>query len=237
MSNFVKQIRLQMRSLADPERAEKSRGYFKSEAIASDEFLGISVPKIRLLVKEHPDLSFEELAAFLDSDIHEERLFGLLVMVRQFGKGSETRKQDIYRLFLRKIDRVNQWDLIDSSAPYIVGPYLKDRTKRKIYELAKSKNIWRRRIAMLSTFAYIREGVFEDALAIAELLLNDSEDLIHKAVGWGLREIGERDLLAEEAFLRRHAAIMPRTMLRYAIEKFTPSKRERYMKEKDKKRK
>lgn len=225
-------IRKQMQGLANPKDAEILQRFFKTgpgEYGEGDIFIGIKVPKIRALVKEFWTADETVIRQLLASRIHEERFLALMILVRQFEKGSDADRARIYRLYLTSTDRINNWDLVDLSAPNIVGGYLGDQDRRLLYRLADSRSLWERRIAILATFAFIRKQEFKDALAIADRLLHDREDLIHKAVGWMLREIGKRDLAALEAFLEPRAAVMPRTMLRYAIERFPVSKRQRYM--------
>jgi 3-methyladenine DNA glycosylase AlkD len=165
----------------------------------------------------------------LCSKVHEERLAALLVLVHKFEKGNEAEKRTIFDFYLANARSVNNWDLVDLTAPKIAGEWLLDKDKSVLYKLAASENLWERRIAVLSTFAFIRKGMFNDCLAIAEILLYDEHDLIHKAVGWMLREIGKKDLAAEEAFLKKHYREMPRTMLRYAIERFPEKRRKAYL--------
>ena len=166
----------------------------------------------------------------LQSKFHEERLLALFILVLIFKKAKDTDQKQIYDFYLEHTKYINNWDLVDSSAHLIVGPYLQHRDRAILSDLAKSKLLWDRRIAMLSTFHYIRQKDFGDALKIAEILQHDQEDLMHKAVGWMLREIGNRDLATEEVFLKKYYQNMPRTMLRYAIEKFEEEKRLRYLK-------
>lgn len=221
-----------LRKLADPERAEHSARYFKTgqgQYGEGDRFLGIRVPEIRTQVNKCEAVSLADIQALLLSDFHEERLFALLLLVRKFEKGNDQEKTAIYDLYLKHTYRVNNWDLVDSSASQIVGGYLEARDRKLLYKLAKSSSIWERRIAIISTFHFIRNDQFEDALKLAGHLLQDKEDLIHKAVGWMLREIGKRNVAAEKAFLRVHYKIMPRTMLRYAIEKFPEQERKKYL--------
>jgi 3-methyladenine DNA glycosylase AlkD len=180
-------------------------------------------------VKQYQDTPIGEVMKLLRSAIHEERLLALLMLVQRYEKGDEGLKKKIYDLYLKNIRFINNWDLVDLSAPNIVGPYLLDRSRKPLYELAKSRDLWKRRIAILSTFPFIRRNEFADTLRISGMLLADKHDLIHKAVGWMLREVGKRDLSAEEKFLQRHYKSMPRTMLRYAIERFPESKRQKYL--------
>jgi 3-methyladenine DNA glycosylase AlkD len=229
----LQQIKAQLKALSNKERALISQRFFKTgpgEYAEGDCFHGIKVPEIRKLAKACHQLSLTETKSFLESKFHEERLLALFILIHQFQTGNESQRKTIYTLYCKSNQVINNWDLVDASAQHIVGAYLEQRDKAPLHKMAKSRNLWQRRIAIMSTFGYIKQGRFTDALNIAELLLNDKEDLIHKAVGWMLREIGKRDLSAEEGFLKRHAAHMPRTMLRYAIEKFPEKKRKIYMK-------
>ena len=162
--------------------------------------------------------------------VHEERLLAIIILVEQLKRAGATERKPIYDLYLANTEYVKNWDLVDASAHYIVGAHLRDSSRRPLYRLAKSKSLWERRISIIATFWFIKNDDFDDALDIAELLLDDREDLIHKAVGWMLREVGNRDREAEEAFLKSHYKDMPRTMLRYAIEKFPESRRQAYLK-------
>lgn len=230
----------ELRALADPERAANSAWFFKTgpgEYGEGDRFLGVRVPQTRTVAKRFADLSLAQTAQLLRSSYHEERLLGLLIWVRQYQKGDSSTRQRIFDAYLKHTPYINNWDLVDSSAHYIVGPHLQDGNRRLLHELAGSENLWERRIAVLSTFAYINDRDYDDSLALAEKLLNDPEDLIHKAVGWMLREIGNRDLKSEEDFLKKHHKQMPRTMLRYAVEKFPETKRRKYVPERKAKKK
>jgi 3-methyladenine DNA glycosylase AlkD len=191
--------------------------------------LGIRVPKVRKLAQEYQKLLPEKALPLLRSRYHEERLFALILLVNAFAKGDETTQKKIYDLYLTNTAYINNWDLVDISAPRIVGAYLLTKNRKPLYQLAKSKSLWERRIAVLATFYFIQSNQFADTLKIAGMLLQDKEDLIHKAVGWMLRETGKRDIEHLEWFLKEHCRIMPRTMLRYAIEKFTPSRRKIFL--------
>lgn len=233
MTLGLMELERQLHQLADPEKAKSSARFFKTGLGAygaGDFFLGIRVPELRTLSKQYQHLALSCVASLLSSPWHEKRLLAVYILVLQFKKADAVQKKDIFEFYLAHRSFINNWDIVDSSAHYIVGPYLDDKSKDVLYELAKDGNLWERRIAVLSTFHYIRNHNFEDALALAELLLHDSEDLIHKAVGWMLREIGNRDLATEEAFLNRFYHSMPRTMLRYAIEKMSDEKRQGYLK-------
>ena len=222
-----------LRQLADPKRAEVSRWFFKTgpgEYAEGDQFAGVTVPQQRLLARRYRTMPRGEARKLLRSRIHEERAIALMILVWQFQRGSERDKREIFALYLRNTRCINNWDLVDCSAPHIVGAYLATRSRACLLRLARSKLLWERRIAMMATQYFIRHGEFDDALRIARLLLRDEHDLIHKAAGWMLREVGNRDRAVEERFLKQHAAIMPRTMLRYAIEKFPEPLRQRYLK-------
>ena len=231
-ASIVAEIRRQLRNVADPTIAEHSERFFKTapgDYGHGDESIGIRVPVLRRIAREHRSISLHDVEQLLDSSIHEERLLALLILVLQYEKGDASVRKRVFDLYCRNMQSVNNWDLVDSSAHYIVGDYLRDRSKRLLYRLAKSDSLWQRRIAIMSTFAFIKEGEFDETLTIAGTLIDDSEDLIHKAVGWMLREVGNRDRQSEEAFLKKHYHQMPRTMLRYAIEKFPEPKRKGYL--------
>jgi 3-methyladenine DNA glycosylase AlkD len=225
-------VQRRIRGLADSDRAKASRWFFKTgpgQYGEGDRFLGITVPILRKLAREYETLSLRGVASMLKSAWHEERLLALLILVRQYAAADSAVRDDIFRCYLGNRARINNWDLVDCSAPQIVGAHLQARSRRFLRELAKSPSLWDRRIAVLATFHFIKDGDFDDALAIARVLLGDREDLIHKAVGWMLREIGKRDRRVLERFLRANAAEMPRTTLRYAIELFPDALRRRYL--------
>lgn len=196
-----------------------------------DQFLGVRVPDQRKVAKQfYRDATLEAVEKLLQEPIHEYRFTALVMLVYKFEKAkSEAEKQAIVDLYLRNLDRINNWDLVDVSADKILGAYLADKDRSLIYQLAKSDHLWSQRVAIIATFHFIRQHQFGDTLEIAKLLLNHKHDLIHKAVGWMLREVGNRDLDVEVAFLKQHYRQMPRTMLRYAIEKFDPELRMRFM--------
>jgi 3-methyladenine DNA glycosylase AlkD len=208
------------------------QGYFKTgpgQYGAGDRFLGIPVPRLRRLARAYQDLSTVEVSRLLSSQWHEERLLALLILVRQYQIGSARRRLAIYRLYMRRRVRINNWDLVDSSAEHIVGAQLLDGDRAVLQSLAKSPSVWDRRIAIMATFHYVKRGEYGQTLKLARLLLTDQHDLIQKAVGWMLREIGKRDPAVEEHFLLRHGKRMPRTMLRYATERFPPKLRQFYL--------
>ncbi len=223
----------ELRKLADPDKARILLRFFKTgpgEYGAGDRFLGVTVPGCRRVAKRARGLHASELEKLLQSPWHEERAVALFILLAAFERGDERERRRIYRLYRKNLERVNNWDLVDASAPTIVGGYLEDKDREPLYRWASSRNLWERRIAILATLRYIKNGDFEDTLAIARILRDDEEDLIHKAVGWMLREVGNRDRKAEEGFLRAHHRKMPRTMLRYAIEKFPENVRRAYLK-------
>jgi 3-methyladenine DNA glycosylase AlkD len=228
----LRAVKRDLRKAASAKRAAINRWFFKTgpgDYGEGDKFLGVTVPELRRVARQHDGLSLIALTALLKSPWHEERLLALLMLVRQYASGDEKRRNAIHRLYLRHTRWINNWDLVDSSAPQLVGAHLGRDGGRVLTRLATSRSVWERRIAMLATYHGIREGDFRHALAVAELLKDDEHDLIHKAVGWMLREIGNRDRQVEERFLRKHASRMPRTMLRYAIERFPEPLRRRYL--------
>ena len=207
-------------------------GFFKTgpgEYGEGDVFVGVRVPAIRKVAKEFQSLPLSEVVRLLHSKIHEERLAALVILVLQAAQGNGETRTQVYDLYLANTKYINNWDLVDLSAPQLVGRYLEARSRRPLYRLATSSWLWDRRISILATFHFIRQGDFGDTFTIAEMLLADKEDLIHKAVGWMLREVGKRDQAVLESFLDKHCPIMPRTMLRYAIEKFPDKKRQGYL--------
>jgi len=232
LSSTVADIRAQVRELSDPTVAEHSQRFFKTgpgEYGEGDRFVGVRVPALRRLAQQHRGVSLRVAELLLQSPIHEERLLALFILVKRYEQGEAAVRKDVFDLYQRNMRFVNSWDLVDSSAHKIIGDFLRNRSRRLLHRLAKSVVLWERRIAIISTMAYISDGEFGETLKISEQLLRDDEDLIHKAVGWMLREIGNRDRKAEEAFLKKHYKEMPRTMLRYAIEKLPETKRRRFL--------
>jgi 3-methyladenine DNA glycosylase AlkD len=228
----ARDVQTRLRSLGKPNDAAFLAGFFKTgpgEYGEGDVFIGVRVPAIRKVAKEFKSLPLPDVVRLLHSEIHEERLTALVILVFQAAKGDAKTKKRFYDLYLANTKHINNWDLADVSAPHVVGAYLNDRSRKPLYRLAKSSWLWDRRIAILATFHFIRHGAFGDTLKIAEKLLGDREDLIHKAVGWMLREVGKRDQAALETFLHKYCRIMPRTMLRYAIERFPKKKRRAYL--------
>ncbi len=228
-------LRADLKQLSDPQKAVILQRFFKTgpgEYAHGDRFLGVVVPRQREVARKYRQLSLPETVTLLKSSFHEERLVALFILVDKFKRADDQDKKRIYDLYLRHTRFINNWDLVDSSADKIVGPYLEGRDQRILIRLARSRSLWERRIAMLATFYFIKKGNFVSALKVAQILLTDPHHLIHKAVGWMLREIGKRDLTVEEHFLSQHCQNMPRTMLRYAIERFPKAKRLAYLQRK-----
>lgn len=226
-------IRQEIRALGDSAIAEHSQRFFKTgkgEYGEGDRFLGIRVPVIRKQVRKHREAPLKAIDKLLQSPWHEERLFAVLSMADRFRRGDEESRREIFDTYIEHRHYVNNWDLVDGSSHIIVGGWLEFRNRKLLYQFARSNDLWERRIAIISTYQFIRNRDFDDTLAIAEILVNDEEDLIHKATGWMLREVGNRHLRTEEQFLKRHYKTMPRTMLRYAIEKFPENRRQAYLK-------
>ena len=232
MPSSLAEVKRELRQASNRGDAIQLQRYFKTgpgEYGEGDKFIGVRLGPLRKLARTYRGLTGPDIRNLLQSAIHEERMLALLILVDQFKRTDDPRREQIYHLYISNIKRVNNWDLVDVSAPAIVGAYLYDKSREPLYELAQSGHLWSRRVAMLSTLYFINQGDFGDSLKIARTLLDDDHDLIHKAVGWMLREIGKRDRKAEEQFLARHYKEMPRTMLRYAIERFPESKRKRYL--------
>ena len=225
-------IQQELRDSGNKTIAEHSKRFFKTgpgEYGEGDSFLGIRVPQIRDIAGKYGALPLPETQILLSSAYHEERLAALIILVNKFKKGNPDGRKAIYELYLSNTSFINNWDLVDVSAQHIVGRWLADKDRSTIYRLADSPDLWERRIGVMSTFHFIRQNDYSDTLAIAEQLLNDPHDLIHKATGWMLREIGNRDMKSLERFLQEHAVNMPRTMLRYSIEKLPKHKRKKYL--------
>ena len=231
------QLKKELKKIASPKQAKILQRFFKTgkgEYGEKDIFLGIKVPEQRKVADKFRELSLENIAELLNSKIHEYRMTALFILIKQYQKANECEKKIIFNFYLKNIKDINNWDLVDLSAPKIVGDYLLDKPRDVLYKLARSKNLWERRIAIISNWIIIRNNEFDDTLKIAKILLNDKHDLIHKAVGWMLREVGKRDQKIEEEFLQKYYLKMPRVMLRYAIEKFSEQKRKFYLRKKNK---
>lgn len=225
-------LRKELKNKKNPEQAKILQRFFKTgkgEYGEGDIFYGIKVPVTRTIAKRFVELTFNELKILLASEVHEERLAAGLILVEKFNKANENEREKIYRFYLTNRKGINNWDLVDLTAPKIIGTYLLNRDKKILFDLAKSKNLWDKRIAIISTLAFIRKNHFDETLNISRLLLNDKHDLIHKAVGWMLREIGKINCGVETEFLLKYYKEMPRTMLRYAIEKFPERKRKQFL--------
>ncbi len=231
----AEKIKKELKKLTNPKKAITLARFFKTgkgEYSEGDLFLGITVPEQRKIAIKNKNIKLNELKKLIKSKFHEERLTALLILVVKFQKKDPKEQEKIYNFYLKYTKLINNWDLVDLSAPKIVGAYLLNKKIKRetLYKLIKSKNIWERRIAILSTYTFIKNNDFQDCLNFCELLLQDKEDLIHKASGWMLREIGKIDQEIEENFLKKYYQKMPRTMLRYAIEKFSEQKRKFYLK-------
>jgi 3-methyladenine DNA glycosylase AlkD len=225
-------IQEHLRRLGSPEAAAGAARFFKTGAGQygeGDIFLGLGAAVMHRLAKDHRGLPIDELVVLLQSPIHEDRMLALLIMVRQFAKGDSSGRRALYELYLANTAYINNWDLVDASAREVVGGYLADRSRRPLDRLAASSSLWERRISIVATHYFIRGGEFADTLRVAERLLGDREDLIHKAVGWMLREVGKKHQPILESFLKRHGRVMPRTALRYAIERFPAELRRAYL--------
>ena len=226
------EVKAALKQLVNSEKASFYPRFFrtgKGEYGEGDRFLGVTVPNQRKVAKRFRDLSLRQVGLLLDDKIHECRLTALLILTEQFQRVDDGERQKIVDLYFDRMERVNNWDLVDASAYKILGAFLEDRKRGVLDELVASGDLWRQRIAMVATYHFIKQEDFKDALRIARKLLQHEHDLIHKAVGWMLREIGKRDKRTLEKFLQRHYRAMPRTMLRYAIEKFPERQRQQYL--------
>ena len=232
MPGRISELRSKIKTLADKKVAETMQWFFKTgrgDYGEGDVFIGLKVPVQRKLAREFRDLSLTEIKELLTSTVHEERLITLFILIDKYRKADERGKEEIFNFYLKNRKGINNWDLVDISAPKIIGKHLREKDKSILFKFALSKNLWERRIAILSTQEFIKNDDFAPTLQLAEMLISDEHNLIHKAVGWMLREIGKRDRATEEKFLKIHYKNMPRTMLRYAIEKFSETKRKKYL--------
>ena len=229
---MLNKIKKELQSNGNPEKAKILSGFFKTgkgQYGEGDIFLGIIVPKTREIANKYVDLNFKDIQRLVLSKIHEERMAALMILVEKYKKSDLKDKKLIVDFYLQNAEKVNNWDLVDLSADKILGDYLIDKDKSILYKLAKSENLWEKRIAVVSTFAFIKNNQFNDTVKISEILLNDNHDLIHKAVGWMLREVGKRDEKELLKFLDRYYKQMPRTTLRYTVERLDKKKKEFYM--------
>ena len=233
MKQLTKTITNELQALSDAEKREIFPKFFKAgkgEYGEGDRFLGVTVPNIRAIAKQYKNISLNEIRELMQSEWHEVRLCALLIMVEKSKKKDEALRQQLFDLYLSQTDRINNWDLVDLSCRFIVGEYLLDKSRDILYQLAQSPLLWDNRIAIVSTYAFIRKGQLEETYALSDLMMHHPHDLMHKAIGWMLREAGKRDANRLYNYVMSHRADMPRTMLRYAIEKFSPAERSILMK-------
>lgn len=233
MKQITKTITSELQALSNAEKREIFPRFFKAgkgEYGEGDRFLGVTVPNVRAIAKQHKDIALAEIQELIQSEWHEVRLCALLIMVEKSKKKDETLRQQLFDLYLSQTDRINNWDLVDLSCRFIIGEYLLDKSRDILYQLAQSPLLWDNRIAIVSTYAFIRKGQLEDTYALSDLMMQHPHDLMHKAIGWMLREAGKRDSERLYDYVMSHRADMPRTMLRYAIEKFSPKERTILMK-------
>ena len=233
MKQLTKTITNELQALSDAEKREIFPKFFKAgkgEYGEGDRFLGVTVPNIRAIAKLHKDISIEEIRDLIQSEWHEVRLCALIIMVEKSKKKDEALRKELFNLYLSQTERINNWDLVDLSCRFIIGEYLLDKSRDILYQLAQSPLLWDNRIAIVSTYAFIRKGQLEDTYALSDLMMQHPYDLMHKAIGWMLREAGKRDSERLYDYVMSHRADMPRTMLRYAIEKFSPKERAILMK-------
>lgn len=233
MKQLTKTITNELQALSDAEKREIFPKFFKAgkgEYGEGDHFLGVTVPNIRAIAKLHKNISIEEIRDLIQSEWHEVRLCALIIMVEKSKKKDEALRKELFNLYLSQTERINNWDLVDLSCRFIIGEYLLDKSRDILYQLAQSPLLWDNRIAIVSTYAFIRKGQLEDTYALSDLMMQHPHDLMHKAIGWMLREAGKRDSERLYDYVMSHRADMPRTMLRYAIEKFSPKERAILMK-------
>ena len=233
MKQLTKTITNKLQALSDAEKREIFPKFFKAgkgEYGEGDRFLGVTVPNIRAIAKLHKDISIEEIRELIQSEWHEVRLCALIIMVEKSKKKDEALRKELFNLYLSQTKRINNWDLVDLSCRFIIGEYLLDKSRDILYQLAQSPLLWDNRIAIVSTYAFIRKGQLEDTYALSDLMMQHPHDLMHKAIGWMLREAGKRNPERLYDYVMSHRADMPRTMLRYAIEKFSPKERTILMK-------
>lgn len=226
-------LKKEIRNLADNKKSRILRSFFKTkkgEYGEGDKFLGVAVPSLRKIVNRNwKETSFKEIKDLMDSRFHEERLLGILIIVKKYENSNQLERRRILKFYLKNLERVNNWDLVDLSSPNLLGEFLLKEDRKILHTLAKSDNLWKRRVAIVSTFSLIRANQFEDALKISKILLSDKHDLIHKAVGWMLREIGKRDLEILRLFLDKNLPKIHNTSLRYSIEKMSLEERKKYL--------
>ena len=232
MKDMLKKLISELKSLANPKQAEILQRFFrtkKGEYGEGDIFLGIRVPMQRKIAKKYLDLNLKDIQELLENKIHEYRMIALIILISKYKKSNNLEKEKIFKFYIQNAQRANNWDLVDLSAPNIVGDFLLDKKKDILYKLSKSKNLWEKRIAIVSTYTFMKNNNFKDTIKISEILLKDQHDLIHKAVGWMLREVGKKDKKILEDFLKKHYKQMPRTTLRYSIERFPEDERKKWL--------
>ncbi|MCA9488012.1 MAG: DNA alkylation repair protein [Nanoarchaeota archaeon] len=230
---MLEQLKKDLNKLASPEKAKLYQRFFKTgkgEYGEGDKFIGLTMPEQRAIAKDYLNLSLPKIQELLKNKIHEYRMTGLVILVNKYKKANEKDREEIFNFYLNNAKNINNWDLVDVTCPKIMGNFLLDKNKKILYTLVHSENLWEKRIAIISTMAFIDNGEFEDTLAISELLLKDKHDLIHKAVGWMLREVGKKDESVLKKFLREHYKDLPRTTLRYSIERFPEKERKKWLK-------
>jgi 3-methyladenine DNA glycosylase AlkD len=221
-----------LQNFADPQQAAHLQRFFKTgpgDYAEGDVFIGIKAPVLRKVAEQFRNLPLTEVETLLRSEIHEFRFTALVLLIQHYQNGNAARREAVFECYVKNANHINNWDLVDISAPHIIGAHLLDLPRDLLYQWAYDEYLWRRRIAIVATFAFIRRNDFADTLALAEILRSDTHDLIHKAVGWMLREVGKRDVATAREFLDSYAAQLPRTTLRYAIEKFPPTLRQAYL--------
>lgn len=230
---MFKKITNEINSLKNPDKAKILQGFFKTwiwEYSEWDVFLGINVPELRNIAKKYISINFEDIELLLNSEIHDFRFVALCILRLKYEKWEENTKKGVFDFSIKNIEKINNWDLVDTYVLYTIWNYLLDKDKEILYKFSKSENLWIRRISIISTFAFIKENSFEDTIKICEILINDKHDLIHKATWWMLREIWKRDKQILIKFLDKYNKNMPRTMLRYSIEKLNLEEKKTYMK-------
>jgi 3-methyladenine DNA glycosylase AlkD len=227
---MINNIVNELKALSKPDKIEIFQKYFDTKIGDTDEFIGVTVPNIRKIARKYSSISLSETEALLKSNYHEARLTALIILTLKYPKSEENEQKEIFDLYLKNTKYINNWDLVDSSAHKIVGMYLQNKPKDLLFELAKSKYLWDRRISIISTFAYIKQGEIDTTLQLAKLLLPDKNHYIHKAVGWALREVGKKDIIILKEFLQNNYSDLPRTSLRYAIERFSSNDKEKFLK-------
>ena len=229
---MLNQIKQALQKKANPDKAKIYQRFFKTgpgQYGEGDKFLGLTMPEQRTIAKKYLNLTLNDISKLLGSQYHEHRMTALIILTYKYPKANKNLKKQIYEFYIKSYDQINNWDLVDVTAPRIVGEYLLDKDRKVLYDFAKSSHLWKKRIAIISTFTFIRNNDFQDTINISEILLKDTHDLIHKAVGWMLREMGKKDESYLTNFLDKHHKIMPRTMLRYSLEKLSEPQRKHYM--------